>query len=596
MAERTILDLYRHDVESPRAAHYRHSTVEHGERILSTETFFHRTSALAEGLLKLGVGPGDRVMLLSGNRPEWHMTDLAVLDIGAVDVPVYGTLTAEQIEYQANDSGAVAAVVDTQAQLEKFLKIRDRCPDLRHLILIEGEPGPGVLSFEEVASAGDTGGAGDRFWSRAAGIDEHDLATIIYTSGTTGEPKGVMLTHHNLVQNVLAAGTRAPVRREDLALEFLPLCHVLERMVGYIFMWKATSKAYCSIHEVGELIAGIRPTLFAAVPRFYEKIHQAVLQKAAAAGLAKRELFEWALGVGRRAAFARLAGRELPFLLRKEFELADRLVLSKVRDALGGRVRYCISGGAELPLHVAEFLHGVGVFVVEGYGLTETSPVIAVNGFRPGETRLGTVGRPLENLEVRIADDGELLVRGPSVMKGYWNKPEQTAEVFDGDRFFHTGDIAELDDDGFLLIVDRKKDLIVTAGGKNIAPQPIENRLKQSPLVDSAVLVGDGRPYIVALISPEFEALAERARQEGIDFADPIQLVGNPKVEQMYAEIVAAANAGLARYEQIKKFRLLPRPLTVEGGQLTPTLKVKRRVIEMQFAALIESLYAEDGD
>ena len=358
-------------------------------------------------------------------------------------------------------------------------------------------------------------------------------------------------------------------------------------------MWKSASRAYCSIHEVGELIGTIRPTLFAGVPRFYEKIHQAVLQKAETAGLAKRELFEWALGVGRRAAFVRLAGKTLPFLLQKEFDLADRLVLSKVRQALGGRVRFCISGGAELPLHVAEFLHSVGIFVIEGYGLTETSPVIAVNGTKPGEIRLGTVGKPLENLDVRIADDGELLVRGPSVMKGYWNKPGQTAEVFDEDGFFHTGDIAELDDDGFLLIVDRKKDLIVTAGGKNIAPQPIENRLKQSPLVDSAVLIGDGRPYIVALISPEMEALAERARQEGIDFADPSHLISHPKIEQIYAGIVQAANGGLARYEQIKKFRLLPKPLTVEGGQLTPTLKVKRRVIESQFAPLIEELYAD---
>ncbi len=592
MADRTILDLYRHDVESPRAAHYRHVTAD-GERTLSTEDFFRTTSAIAEGLVRLGVGPGDRVMLLSDNRPEWHMVDLACLDLGAVDVPVYGTLTSEQIRYQANDSGAVAAVVDSPQQMEKFLAIREQCPALKHLIQMDGTPGDGVLSLSDLVTAGDTGGAGDRFWNRAREVQEEQLATIIYTSGTTGEPKGVMLTHRNLVQNVLAAGTRAPIGREDLALEFLPLCHVLERMVSYILMWRATSKAYCSIYEVGDLIQGIAPTIFTAVPRFYEKIQQAVLHKASQAPAVKRALFDWALKVGRRAAILRLAGKQPSGLLAQQFALADKAVLSKVRQALGGRVRYCISGGAELPLHVAEFLHGVGIFVVEGYGLTETSPVISVNGVRPGEIRLGTVGKPLENLEIKIAGDGELLVKGPSVMQGYWNKPDQTAEVFDVEGFFHTGDIAELDDDGFLLIVDRKKDLIVTAGGKNIAPQPIENRLKQSPLVDSAVLIGDGRPYIVALISPEMEALAARARQDGITFSDPIELIGHPKILQIYEDLVAAVNGGLARYEQIKKFRLLPTPLSIEGGQLTPTLKVKRRVIETQFAELIEDLYAE---
>ncbi len=594
MADRTILDLYRHDVDSPRAVHYRHVT-SGGDRRLSTEEFFRTTSALAEGLVRLGVGKGDRIMLLSDNRPEWHMVDLACLDLGAVDVPVYGTLTAEQIAYQANDSGAVAAVVDTSVQLEKFLAIRDRCPTLKHVVQIDGSPPDGVLELNEIISAGDTGGAGERFWKRAAAVDESQLATIIYTSGTTGEPKGVMLSHRNLVQNVLAAGTRAPIGREDLALEFLPLCHVLERMVSYILMWRATSKAYCSIYEIGDLIQDIAPTIFTAVPRFYEKIHHAVQQKAAAAPAAKRALFDWALKVGRKAAFMRLAGQEPSGLFAQQLTLAEKAVLSKVRQALGGRVRYCIYGGAELPLHVAEFLHSVGIFVVEGYGLTETSPVIAVNGVRPGEIRLGTVGKPLTNVEIALADDGELLVKGPSIMSGYWNKPEQTAEVFYEEGFFHTGDIAEVDDDGFVLIVDRKKDLIVTAGGKNIAPQPIENRLKQSPLVDSAVLIGDGKPFVVALISPELEALAQRAQQEGIEFSDPIELIGHPKVDQLYEELVSAANGGLARFEQIKRFQLLPRQLTVEGGQLTPTLKVKRRVIEAQFSELIENLYSDRG-
>ncbi len=594
MAERTILDLYRHDVETPRAGHYAH--VRPGERReLSTDEFFRATSALAEGLAKLGVGRGDRVMLLSDNRPEWHMVDLATLDLGAVDVPIYGTLTPEQVRYQAADSGARVAVADTPQQLEKFLAVRDELPDLRHLVLIEGEPPPGVLTLDEVVAAGDTGGAGGRFWDRARELEPDQLATIVYTSGTTGEPKGVMLTHGNLVANVLTAGTRGEFRREDVALEFLPLCHVLERMVGYLLMWKATYKAYCSIHDVAEVIAEVRPTIFTAVPRFYEKIHQRIVERVAAAPAARRAVFDWALEVGRRVSRLRLAGREPGALLAAQHRLADRLVLARIREALGGRVRYCISGGAELPLHLAEFLHAVGIFVVEGYGLTETSPVIAVNGVRPGEIRLGTVGKPLPDLEVRIADDGELLVRGPSVFQGYWNKPEATAEAFDEEGFFRTGDIAELDDDGFLLIVDRKKDLIVTAGGKNVAPQPIESRLKQSPLVETAVLIGDGRPYIVALIGPAFEELERRARERGIEWVDRGELIAHPDVRRMYDEVVTAVNAGLARYEQIKRFALLPEPLSVEGGELTPTLKVKRRVVEERYARLIERLYARDS-
>ncbi len=590
MSDRTVLDLYRRDTGSPRPNHYTHY-FPGGSRSFSTQDHFRRTSALALALEELGIGSGDRVMLLSDDRPEWHMADLAVLDLGAADVPVYGTLTAEQIEYQARDSGAKAAIVESPDQMAKFLQIRDRCPRLEHLIQIEGETEEGVAALDEVLASGDTGGAGDRFWARAAAVGERDLMTIIYTSGTTGEPKGVMLSHRNLVQNALASAPRVPVRRRDLALEFLPLCHVFERMVGYIYMWASTYRAYCSIYHVGDLIGEIRPHLFAAVPRFYEKLQQAILTKVAAAPSTKRALFQWALDAGRDAARRRIAGREISGLLAQRFRLADKVVLSKVREGLGGRVRYAISGGAELPLQLGEFFHALGITVLEGYGLTETSPVIAVNGAKTGHHRLGTVGRPLANLEVRIADDGELLVRGPSVMEGYWNKPEMTAEAFDEAGFFHTGDIAEIDDDGFLLIVDRKKDLLVTAGGKNIAPQPIEQRLAGSKYVDAAVLVGDGRPYIVALIAPAFEELERWARDLNLEYASHEDLVERPQVQRLYRDLVDGANAGLARFEQIKKAAVIPATLTVEGGQLTPTLKVKRRVVEQQFGTYIERLY-----
>jgi long-chain acyl-CoA synthetase len=591
MTERTIFDLYRHDARSARPDHY----VMHapgGSRALSTDEFFATTVALADGLAGLGVRRGDRVLLLSDNRPEWHMADLAVLSLRAVDVPVYGTLTPEQIAYQARDSGATAAVVDTPAQMDKLLAIRDACPELRHLVQLDGRAEHGVIPFAAVVASGRGGAAGDRFWERAARAREDDLATVIYTSGTTGEPKGVMLTHGNLVANVLAAAPRVPVGEADLALEFLPLCHVLERMLGYVYMWRATRKAYCSVYHVGELIAAIRPTVFAGVPRFYEKVQDKVVA-ATSASPTKAAAFRWALGVGRDVALRRIGGRRVDAVLAAQHRLADRAVLAKVRAALGGRVRYCISGGAALPLHVAEFFHAVGVPIMEGYGLTETSPVIAVNGPAPGWLRLGTVGRPLDNLELRFAPDGELLVRGPSVTSGYWRRPEQTAEVIDEDGFFHTGDIADLDDGSFLLITDRKKDLLVTAGGKNIAPQPIEAELKRSPLVDNGVIVGDGRPFVVALLSPNVDELARWASHNAVRGATVAELTTQPEVVHAYGEIVESVNAGLARYEQIKRFRVLPEMLSLEGGHLTPTLKVKRRVVERQFATLIEEMYRE---
>ena len=590
MSEKTVFDLFRHDVEAPRSEHYTHH-FPGGRRALSTDEFFRTTAGLAEGLAGLGVGRGDRVMLLCENRPEWHATDLAVLSLGAADVPIYGTLTPAQIAYQANDSGAVAAIVDGPAHMASFRQIAASCPTLRHLVQIDGSPEPGVVGFAELVSSGASAAAGDRFWDRARDAKEDDLITVIYTSGTTGEPKGVPLTHRHLVENVLAAAPRVPLDRRDLALEFLPLCHVLERMLGYAYMWRAASRAYCSVYHVGELIAGIHPTIFGAVPRFFEKVQRRVIEVASRSPV-KARMLRWALAVGREASHRQLAERPADARLAVEHRLADRLVLSKVRAALGGRVRYCISGGAALPLHVAEFFHAAGVKVLEGYGLTETSPVIAVNAPAPGQLRLGTVGKPLDNLELAFADDGELLVRGPSVMRGYWRKPAATAEAFDPRGFLRTGDIAALDDGGFLVITDRKKDLIVTAGGKNVAPQPIETELQRSPLVEHAVLVGEGRPFIAALFSVQADALARWAAQQGIVYAELAELTRHERVVAAFGELVHGVNAGHARYEQIKEFRILPSTLSIEGGQLTPTLKVKRRVVEQEWAALIDDIYS----
>ncbi len=589
MTEKTVLDLYRHEYESPREEHYFHYTLD-GHSTLSTAEFFARTAGLAVGLERLGVGRGDRVMLLTDNRPEWHMVDLAAMDIGAADVPVYATLTPEQIAYQIKDSGAMVAVAESAEQMAKFLEIRNECPDLKHLIQIDGPCSAGVVPLGEVIESGRSGEAEDLFWQRADDIREDDVLTLIYTSGTTGRPKGVTLTHGNLVHNVLPSSERATVGPDDFGLEFLPLCHVFERMIGYLYMYRAVTKAYCSVYHVGDLLATIKPTVFASVPRIYEKVYDKVMDKVSTAPAIRRALFNWAIGEGRKAYPERLAGREPGGL---GYKLADKIVLSKVREALGGRLRFCISGGAPLPLFTNEFFQSIGIWILEGYGLTETSPVIAVNGFSAGMTKLGTVGKPISNVEAKIADDGELCVKGPSVMKGYWNLPEKTAEVFDADWFFLTGDIAEIDD-GFIRITDRKKDLIVTAGGKNIAPQPIEAELKRSSLVDNAVIIGDRRPFLVVLLSPNDEGLEKWAAAEGIPFASTEEITSHPKAVEAFAKVVETTNAGLASYEQIKKHAVLPLMLSIEDGTLTPTLKVKRRVVEKQYTDLIERLYVDD--
>ena len=578
MAESNILHLYRKEFDSPRDEHYTHFSPE-GQRVLSTGAFFERTANLASGLEKLGIGRGDRVMLLSDNRPEWHMADLAVVDLGAVDTPVYGTLNPAQVAFQAIDSGAKAAIVENADQMAKFLEVKDRCPNLEHLIQIEGPTAAGVLAMDEVVDSGATGDAGDLFWQRAEHVKAEDVLTLIYTSGTTGNPKGVTLTHDNLVSNVLASTHRATIDRSDLCLEFLPLCHVFERMLGYLYMYGAVNKAYCSVYHIGDLVSQIKPTVFAGVPRFYEKVYDKIMDKVNHAPPVRRALFNWAVGKGRDAYPKVLAG-ETPGGFG--YGLADKLVLSKVREGLGGRVRYCISGGAPLPSFVNEFFHAIGVRILEGYGLTETSPVIAVNGINPKMTRIGTVGKAVREVEVKIAADGELCVKGPNVMTGYWNLPEKTAEVFDDDGFFLTGDIAEIDADGFIKITDRKKDLIVT-----------ENELKRSLLIDNAVLIGDRRPYIIALISPNQEALESWAAAKGVTYESIEELTKHPDLVAGYAKVIADTNADLARYEQIKKYVVLPLMLSIEGGHLTPTLKVKRRVVEKDYSELVESLYAD---
>jgi long-chain acyl-CoA synthetase len=594
MTDRTLLDLYRHELERPRTDHYRHWRPG-SVRSFSTLEFFSRVASLADALAGLDVGPGDRVLVLCDTRPEWHMVDIAVLGLGAVNVPIYGTLTPEQVAYQVRDSGAAVAIAEDEQQMAKLLEVRESCPGLRHLAQLEGERAVGVLDLEALMTAGAPG-AGERFWERAARVGEDDLATIVYTSGTTGEPKGVMLTHRNIATNAREALERVDISPDELGLECLPLCHMIERIAGFMYMSLGASRAYCSVYHVGALMAEIRPAVFAAVPRLLEKVHAAVMAKAAAAPPLRRALFQWALAAGSEAARARREGRAPGAGLRLRFRLADRLVLAKVRGALGGRLRAVFCGGAAVPLYVHDFFQAIGVPVQEAWGLTETSPIITMNGPTPDTLRLGSVGRPFASYELKVADDGELLARGPSVFPGYWNKPERTAEVFDREGFFATGDIGTIDADGFVFITDRKKDLIVTAGGKNIAPQPVESELKQSPLVESAVLIGEGRPFVVALLAPDLEAVAGWARERGLDPADHRTALAHPELAARFAAVVEGVNARLARFERIKDFRVLPRPFTVDGGELTPTMKVRRRVVEAAYADFIAEMYAGPGD
>ncbi len=554
------------------------------DRRLPAREVSRLVASLALGLEKLGVKKGDRVALISGNRPEWHVVDFALHHLGAVNVPIYTTLLAPQIAHIMKDSGAKVCIAENPELLAKVLEAKGSCPDLAHVVLMEGQPPQGVRSWSDVCAPVSEEKAPEILESMVPRVSPQDLATIIYTSGTTGEPKGAMLTHDNFVFNaVSSASVQDWPPHSEVALSFLPLSHVLERLVDYILFYKGATIAYCGILEAGEALRRIRPHLFTAVPRFYEKVYDRIMAEGAHGSPLKQKIFQAAIEEALRAFRTGKKGLK--------YRLFDALVYKRIRNAFGGRLRFSISGGAPLPVYVGEFLHAVGIYVLEGYGLTETSPVITVNTTR--KAKLGTVGPPIPGVEVKIAADGEILTRGRHVMKGYWNKPEATREAIDPEGWFHTGDIGELDEEGYLRITDRKKDILVTAGGKNIAPQPIENQLKTSKFVENAVLFGDRKPYVVALIVPNFEELTHWAQAKGIPTDNREALINHPAVLELYQGIVDQVNSGLARFETIKKFRLLPEPFTMDGGELTPTLKVKRRVILQRYGHLVDAMYSE---
>jgi long-chain acyl-CoA synthetase len=553
-----------------------------------------RVRHVALGLATLGLRKYDRVGILSENRPEWAIADYACLTTGLTDVPIYPTLPADQIAYILKDSGAAAIFVSTAAQAEKIAEVRSQLPALTHVISFD-EVGPSadmtIAGLEQRGAAAETPQSLDDYRRGAESVEPDDLATLIYTSGTTGQPKGVMLTHNNIWSNLEAVRYKLPFEGDDVALSFLPLSHIFERIGDYLMFATGSSIAYAEgLDTVPVNMVEVRPTIVFSVPRLYEKMYARVLQNALAGGYIKKKIFFWARAVADKWADEKLSGREPHGMLARKYSIAQKLVFSKLKERTGGRLRFFVSGGAPLAPEINKFFFAAGLIILEGYGLTETSPVIGVN--TPTDFRIGTIGRPVAGVEVMIAPDGEILTRGPSVMKGYFNNPQATAEAIDADGWFHTGDIGEIRD-GFIAITDRKKDLIVTAGGKNIAPQPIENLVKTNKYVSQAVMIGDKRRFPSLLIVPNFEQLENWAKRQGIIWTDRAQLIKIPAVQAKMEREVFAACAGLAHYEIPKKIALLEHDFSLEKGEMTPTQKVKRRVVDKNFKDVIDAMYAE---
>ena len=554
---------------------------------LSSETLCARIGTTAGALRGWGMGRGERVAILSENRVEWTIADFASLLLGAVTVPVYATLTAEQTAYILRDSGARVIFVSTETQMQKVLSIREQTA-VEKIVVMDAVESAGAVQMQELAPENCQGSLQpDPALAESAGaVVPDDLATIIYTSGTTGTPKGVMLTHGNMASNLNCSLMDFPARADDVSISFLPLSHVTARHVDFAMLYRGITLAHLAfVNQLPRALLEIKPTFFVAVPRVYEKIHFQTEQKAL--GFPRSELYRWALSVGRENQAEVLAGRTPT---SRTWKLADRLLYSKVRAGLGGRVEIFISGGAPLGRELAEWYASIGILIHEGYGLTETSPVIAVN--TPRAHKLGTVGKLLPNVEARIAEDGEVLVRGPSVFKQYWNKPKETQEAF-VDGWFKTGDIGHIDGDGFLSITDRKKDLIKTSGGKFIAPQPIENSLKHNALVAEAVVLGEKRKFPSVLISPNFPLLEDWARGHELAFASRQELVAYPEVRGLYEGIVEEVNKNLARFEKLKRVMLVADEFSAENGTLTASMKLRRRVVEQRYLAQIEEMYTQ---
>jgi long-chain acyl-CoA synthetase len=562
---------------------------------LSTQEFGDTIKRLSLGFRALGLGRGDKLAIISENRPEWVMTDFAALARGAMTVPIYTTLVPEQVRYIIDDSDAVIVVCSNREQWAKIEAVRERLGKVRHFIAFFPEAPEGVRTLDEVLEMGRRADAADPglFEREALLVKPEDQASLIYTSGTTGMPKGVILTHRNFVSNIISVAEVIHFSEKDTVLSFLPLSHVLERMVTFTYIYRGCSIGYAeSVETVAQNLLEIRPHIMVSVPRVFEKIYAKVMDNVLTSSGLKRKLFFWAVAVGKECGAREIDGRPIPALLGLKRAIARALVFSKVVQKTGGRVRFFVSGGAPLSRDIAEFFYAMGLVILEGYGLTETAPVLSANTFEA--IRFGTVGKPIPGVEIRIAPDGEILARGPNVMEGYYKKEAETREVFEN-GWFKTGDIGHLDEDGYLVITDRKKDLIVTSGGKNIAPQPIENTLKTIPCITTAVVIGDRKRFVAALIVPNFEKIEQYARSSGIDFTDRTALVRNPAVVDFVKAEIDRATPGLAPYERIKKIALLDRDFEIEMDEITPSLKVKRSNVENRYRDVIDAMYAEEG-
>lgn len=564
-----------------------------GWKPISSLEFLRRVSGLSTALVELGVKPGDRVGLFAANRPEWHTADFAITGAGGVTVPIYFNESPERIAYILKHCGAAVVFAAGVAQMHKLQEVRAQLPELEQIVLADcgsDLPADGLRYETLIAAAGGADVASYRM--RASQVLPGQLASLIYTSGTTGEPKGVMLTHTNFCSNV--SDSCANVKfdsKDDVAISFLPLAHVYGRTLDYVHLFHGITIAYVeAVEHVAQALLEIHPTLLAAVPRVFEKIYARVVEQGSQQTGYRRKIFAWAMAVASRSALWRSGEQDANLQVKLAWELADKLVYSKIRQGTGGKLRLIFSGGAPLAKELAEFFWAVGVPIYQGYGLTETSPVLTSNY---PDNRMGSSGKPIPNVDLRIAEDGEILAKGPCVMQGYYKSSEATREVLSADGWFRTGDIGYLDKDNYLFITDRKKDLIKTAAGKFVAPQPIENALKTSAFIVNAMVVGDKRKFISALIVPNSATVAAKAAEQGIKFSSHEEMVAHPWVRTLIESEVKRLTANLAQYETIKRFALLPEDFTFDNGGLTFTLKLRRRVVEQQFHDVIERLYAD---
>jgi long-chain acyl-CoA synthetase len=561
---------------------------------VSSGELIERSENIALGLYALDIETGDRAVILAANSPEWTLADAGCQFAGVVDVPVYTTLAPNSVKYIINDSGARVFFVQDVKTFERIAEIIPECESLERVVFFGDE----TIDSEDALTLRDLEKLGadlkkekpELIGELTSAAEPDDIATLIYTSGTTGEPKGVMLSHENLLSNVIDAGEKYNFSENDIPLSVLPLSHVFERTGMYLYIFNGMAVFYAeSIEKVADNLREIRPTIFVGVPRIFEKVYAKAKLKAASSGGLREKIFDLAIEVGREVALKKEKGEKISGFLGIKHGLADKLVFSKLREFFGGRLRFCITGGAALSDKIYLIFNGAGIKIMQGYGLTETSPVISSSN--PIDLKLGTSGKPIRNVEVRIAEDGEIEVSGPNVMHGYFNKPEATRETFTDDGWFKTGDIGEIDDDGFLKITDRKKELFKTSGGKYIAPSPIEQMIKGSRFVSQVVLIGNARKFAAALIVPDFEQLESYARNQDWDLKTPEEFVRDENVLRLFEKEIDKHCEGLARFETVKKIALLEEELTVEGGELTPTLKIKRRIIDEKYAAVIDKIY-----